>query len=58
MNKQQKWCTDEDVSEHSYELAILDEFENDHNTSNCQITRMAIRFAKTFGYDIVAGVRK
>lgn len=55
MNKQQKWCTDEDVSEHSYELAMIDEFENDHNTSNCQITRMAIRFAKTFGYDIING---
>ena len=58
MNKQQKWCTDEDVSEHQYELAMIDEFEDDIRMSNCQITRMAIRFAKTFGYDIVAGVRK
>ncbi len=53
-----KNCTDEDVSEHQYELAMIDEFEDDIRISNCQITRMAIRFAKTFGYDIVAGARK
>ena len=46
--REDKNCTDEDVSEH----------QDDIRMSNCQIARMAIRFAKTFGYDIITGVRK
>ena len=45
-------AVEDDINEHMRALAILEE-EDGIVTSNCEILQMAVRFGKTFGFDVL-----
>lgn len=47
-------ATEDDINEHMRAIAILEEDEDcEGDISNCDVLQMAVRFGRTYGFDVL-----
>ena len=46
------FATEDDINEHMRAIAILEE-EDAGVISNCEVLQMAVRFGRTYGFDVL-----